>query len=117
MNALKSFASALFDRGGLAAIFEHVRNVVVASFVVVAGFEATRRADAIHLLPLVAPVFVGEGVAAIGSALIVLNFIDGLRKLSRFRWHIGLQALLVLVYVFFSVRFAQLIILFRGHDF
>lgn len=116
-RTLKSAASTLFDRGGLAAMFEHVRNVIVASFIVVAGLEAERRSDSLHVLRLFAPVLTGYVVAAIGFALLVLNFVDGLRKLQRLRWHFVFQCVLVVAYGFFSLRAAQLIILFRSHDF
>ncbi|MGF6607019.1 hypothetical protein OKW45_001919 [Paraburkholderia sp. WSM4175] len=34
-----SISQALFDRGGLKAVFDHARKLVVATIIVAAGFE------------------------------------------------------------------------------
>jgi hypothetical protein len=108
-------AQALFDRGGLKAAFEHVRNLVIATILVAAGFETIKRFDTIDLLRLSNPRFAGYVVTGFGCVLILLNLLDGLRQLSRLRWHFALQAALTIAYMFFSLRMVQLIILFRTH--
>ncbi|OAJ63904.1 hypothetical protein A6V36_17430 [Paraburkholderia ginsengiterrae] len=107
---------ALFDRGGLKAGFEHIRNLVIATILIAAGFEAVKRFDTIDLPGLSDPVIAGYVVAGTGCILVALNFLDGLRKLSRLRWHYALQAVLGIGYLFFSVRIVQLIIYFRSHS-
>jgi hypothetical protein len=104
-----------FDRGGLKAVFEHARNLVVATIIVAAGFETVKRFDTIHVPGLSNPLLAGYVVAAAGCLLILLNFVDGLRQLHRLRWHVALQTLLVLAYLLFSLRLVQLIIAFRTH--
>jgi hypothetical protein len=59
--------------------------------------------------------FAGYVVAGAGGVLIVLNFIDGLRKLARFRRHILLQTALGFAYLFISFRIVQLVIFMRTH--
>ena len=108
-----SVVSALFDRGGARAIFDHARNTVVATIIVAAGLESMQRLNAAKIFVLLNPLFVGYVVAGAGFALIALNFIDGLRKLARLRWHVLLQALLSTAYVFVSFRIIQLVILLR----
>ncbi|MFL9901133.1 hypothetical protein PQR75_14815 [Paraburkholderia fungorum] len=112
---MRAIALALFDRGGLSAAFEHARNLVVATFIVAAGFETVSRFDTIDLPGLLSPLFAGYVVAGTGCLLISLNFIDGLRKLAKLRWHFLLQTALGIVYLLFSLRIVQLILLFRSH--
>ena len=107
---------ALFDRGGLKAGFEHIRNLVIATILIAAGFEAVKRFDTIDLPGLSDPVIAGYVVAGTGCILVALNFLDALRKLSRLRWHYALQAVLGIGYLFFSVRIVQLIIYFKSHS-
>jgi hypothetical protein len=45
-----SVSQALFDRGGLKAVFDHARKLVVATIIVAAGFETVRRFDTIDSL-------------------------------------------------------------------
>ncbi|CAD6537926.1 hypothetical protein ACFQ3P_37490 [Paraburkholderia sabiae] len=112
----QSVTQALFDRGGLKAAFEHVRNLVIATVLVAAGFETIKRFDVIDFPGLSNPRFAGYVVAGIGCALIVLNLLAGLRQLSRLRWHFALQTALTIIYMVFSLRMVQLIILFRTNS-
>lgn len=109
----RAVTQALFDGNGLKGAFEHIRNLVIATVLVAAGFETVKRSDVINLPGLSNPLFAGYVVAGIGCALIVLNLLAGLRQLSRLRWHIALQTALIITYVIFSLRMVQLIILFR----
>ena len=111
--ASNTVTGALFDQDGLKAIFEHARNLVVATIIVAAGFETVKRFDSIDMLGLTNPLFAGYIVTGVGCLLIALNFIDGLRKLAKLRWHYVLQTALSLAYMFFSLRLVQLIIIFR----
>jgi hypothetical protein len=112
-NASDSVVHAFFDRGGLGAIFDHARNMVVATIIVAAGLETAKRVDATGLLN---PLFAGYVVAGAGCALIALNFIDGLRKLGKLRWHFLLQTALSIAYLVISFRIVQLIIYLRTHS-
>ena len=110
-----SLAAALFERGGLHAIFEHARNAIVATLLIAAGLEASKRTDDLGLVGVISPMIAGYFVAGIGCVLIVLNFIDGFRKLAKLQWNILLQVALSLAYLFASVRIVQLIVLWRTH--
>ena len=55
----------------------------------------------------------GYGVAAVGLILAILNLLDGLHKLARTSTPISLRVLVIMLYLFFSVRVLQLIYLFR----
>jgi hypothetical protein len=112
---MRAVTQALFDRGGMTAAFDHVKNLVAATLIVAAGSEAVRRVDIINLPGLHNAFFAGYVVAGAGCLLILLNFIDGWRKLSTLRWHYVLQAILSVAYILFSVRIIQLIVLFGSH--
>jgi len=110
-----SMAQALFDHGAVRAVFEHARNLLVATIIVAAGFETVRNFDTIDLPGLPNPLLAGYVVAGAGCALTALNFIDGLQKLARLRWHVALQIALSIAYLLFSLRVVQLMIFFRTH--
>lgn len=117
MRSVSTFVvRALFDQGGLKAAFEHIRNLVIATVLVAAGFETVKRFDTIDVFGLSDPLFAGYVVAGIGCLLVGLNFLDGLRRLARLRWHFALQGALSIGYLFFSLRIVQLIIFFRTHS-
>lgn len=106
-------SDALFDRGGLKLIFEHARNLVVATLIIAAGLEASHGSRKIALA--IDAFIIGNLVALVGLALLVLNFLDGLRLLTRLHAPRLLQWLLALTYVVFSWRVAQLVLMFRSH--
>jgi hypothetical protein len=107
--------AAFFERGGLRAVFDHARNAVVATIIVAAGLETARRMDLTDLQGVFNPLLAGYLVAAVGCALIVLNFVDGLRRLARLRWHVTLQLALGAIYLLLSFRVIHLIIYMRTH--
>lgn len=110
-NRLRVLRHVLFERGVSRMIFEHARNLVVATLVLAAGLEATRH-DPREIGPL-AFRSTGYLVAAIGAALVLLNLADGMHRLSKARlprrWH----TLLVAVYLVLFWRVAHLILLYR----
>lgn len=111
-----SATHVLFERGGVRAIFDHVRNLLVATIVVAAGLDTAKRSDADAALhSFVNPVLISYVVVSLGILLIAANFFDGLQKLKRFRWHVLLQFALGLAYLFISVRMVQVIVFFRTH--
>lgn len=113
---LGSATHVLFERGGVRAIFDHVRNLLVATIVVAAGLDTAKRSDAEDALHSFAnPVFISYIVVSLGILLIAANFFDGLHKLKRFRWHVLLQFALGLAYLFISVRIVQIVVFFRTH--
>lgn len=110
-----SLIAELFERGGLRAIFDHARNAVVATLIVAAGLGTARTQDLTDLIGVPYPLIAGYVVAGLGCALVALNFLDGLRKLARLRWHVVLQIALGLGYLFASIRIVQFLIFMRTH--
>lgn len=112
-----SIVEAMFERGGLKTVFEHVKDTVVATVVVAAGMEASRLTDDNSIASFLFPSIAGYVVAGIGCLLILLNFVDGLRRLAKFRQNYLLQAGLSVVYLFASLRIVQLVIMLRTNAF
>jgi hypothetical protein len=104
----------LSEGGIVSAVFDHARNLVVATLIVAAGADALKNPESSVFLGVLNIQFAGYLIAAVGVFLIVLNLIDGLNKLSRVRWPIGWQIFLAVVYLFFSLRMAQMMMAFRG---
>lgn len=110
----RTWREVLFVRGGIDGIFAHTRNFIVASFIVGAGTYATRAGDSLEIASVLHVRGIGYVVTAAGVALLVLNLADGLYRLSTFKRHTLLQILLMAIYLFLSVRLAQLLIAFQG---
>ena len=103
----------LFDREGLSEVFVHARNVITCSMIMAAGFYAVRHQERVSLPGMWTVHAAGYIVAAVGALLLLLNLVDGLRKLSQ-RRHTGLlRGLAIFVYVAFSLRLTQVFLYFR----
>ncbi|MET3654855.1 hypothetical protein [Dyella japonica] len=110
-----SVVQALFDRGGLKEMFDHARNAVVATIIVAAGLETADHVQPSLLVGMLNPLALGYVVAGVGCALIVLNFMDGLRKLTALRWRFAWQIALCIAYLFVSFRIVQVIVWSKTH--
>lgn len=109
-RALHALAVKLFDDGVLRLVFEHARNVAIASVITAAGLQFVRQGATAIFTP---PGFAGYVVSAIGISLLLLNFIDGLWRLAKLRSHLVWQIALAAAYVFLAWRLAQLVLLFK----
>jgi hypothetical protein len=110
LNAMKI---GLFDQGGLEEIFRHARNLVVTTLIVAAGIHAIDNASSMSALGVFDFRVVGYFVGVIGIVLFCLNLADGLYRLSKVRGHLFFQIATVAIYLFVTVRVAQLIIALR----
>ena len=95
-------------------MFGHVEKMIVATLVISAGAHVSRPAPAILLFGYLRHGLIGRGVELFGIVLLVLNFLDGLYKLSKLNWHIAYQIAMSICYIVLSVRLVQLILAFRG---
>ncbi len=87
----------------------------MATIIIAAGLDTAKRIDVVGLVGLLNPLVAGYFVAGAGGLLVILNFVDGLRRLARFRGHVYLQIAFFVVYLFVSVRVVQLVIFMRTH--
>lgn len=100
----------LLKESTIKAIFEHVRNLLTSSFLLVLGLFAHEKeemyAGAIN--------FAGISFIALAFFLIMLNLTDGVRKLKRLEHHYLLISMLVILYVAVSFRVVVIAIDFRS---
>lgn len=111
-NNLDRFGLAL-DEGLTKTIFDHVRNFLMCAFLLALGTTEFRD----HPSQLVAPAgghYAGIAVILISCFLFVLNLYDGIRKLSRFKWHRLLTSALIATYVIVALRLVEIAWHFRS---
>ena len=95
-------------------IFSHVEKLIVGTLIVSAGAHVSSNEPAIVLFGYLRHGLVGRGVELFGVILLLLNFLDGLYKLSKVDWHVAYQIVMSICYITLSVRLIQLILAFRG---
>lgn len=95
-------------------MFSHVEKMIVATLIISAGAHVSSTDPAILLFGYLRHGLVGRGVELFGIILLVLNFLDGLYKLTRQSWHVTYQIIMSICYFALSVRLVQLILAFRG---
>src|SRR3954452_9034755 len=79
-------------------VFAHVEKMIVATLIISAGAHVSSDEPAIVLFGYLRHGLVGRGVELFGIVLLVLNFLDGLYKLSKLEWHAAYQILMSLCY-------------------
>jgi len=95
-------------------LFSHVEKLIIGTLIVSAGAHVSSTEPAIVLFGYLRHGLVGRGVELFGAFLLLLNFLDGLYKLSKLNWHFAYQIVMSLCYITLSVRLIQLILAFRG---
>lgn len=110
---LRTTSVRLLDEGGLKDLFDHVRNLLMATLIMAAGAYVVRQAATIELLGVLYDEFAGYIVLAIGGFLALLNALDGLHQLNKQQWHIGIRIVVIVLYVVSTVRLIQLVVVFR----
>jgi hypothetical protein len=103
----------LFEEDGLAAVFTHARNVLTGTALIAAGLYAARHFEKAGLPGMWKVNFAGYSVAALGVGLLLLNLLDGLRRLARRQHPMTLRVLAILAYLALSIRLTQVIVYFR----
>ena len=95
-------------------IFSHVEKMIIGTLIVSAGAHVSSTEPSIVLFGYLRHGLIGRGVELFGIALLILNFLDGLYKLSKLNWHTAYQIVMALCYFALSARLIQLILAFRG---
>ena len=112
MSILAKVNNAI-DGGIINDIFIHVRNYVVCSLILAAGFYAIKNPRNILLGPKAYEV-AGYITIVFGFLLILLNLYDGIYKLSKYKRHLLLNILLLAIYLFVTLRIFEIIWSFRS---
>jgi hypothetical protein len=107
------FRKMMFEDGGLEEVFRHVRNIITSSLIMAAGLYAVKFPSAINIWGIFDIASAGYGVASLGIVLFVLNLLDGIHQLAKFRWHFMFQIALVVIYLMITIRVEQIVLNFR----
>jgi hypothetical protein len=106
MNSIQRFNSAL-DRGWMKQVFDHVRNYMIGAFILAIGTTEFSQADSLFF-GLIPGKFSGLGVIGLAVILICINLYDGIRRISRSKYHVSFTVALVLLYLLLSVRVVEM---------
>ena len=112
MSILAKVNTAI-DDGIINNIFIHVRNYVVCSLILAAGFYAIKNPRNL-LLGTKADEIAGVVTIVFGLLLILINLYDGIYKLSKYKRHFLLHILLLVIYLFVTLRIFEIIWNFRS---
>ena len=111
MAIFKRLNTAL-DSGISKAVFDHLRNFLICAFLLAIGTNEFKEHTSI-LFGFVSSQYSGLGVIAISCILIALNLYDGIRKISKTKYHVLFTFILILLYLFLSIRVVEMAWNFR----
>jgi hypothetical protein len=103
----------LIDEGGVKEVFDHIRNLLMATIIIAAGSYGLRQSAAIDVFGVLDVELAGYGVMIIGVVLAVLNALNGLHQLSKQQWHTGFRIAAIVLYFFGTMRLLQFIVILR----
>jgi len=104
----------LFDEGGLKEIFDHLRNLLMATLIIAAGSYGIKKATVVELLGVLDVEIAGYSVVVIGLLLAAFNALNGLYQLKKQRWHIGFRIAVIVLYFVGTMRVIQLVVVLRN---
>ena len=102
MKKLEQFNAAL-DNGFFKGIFDHLRNFLMCSFLLAVGTDQFREPTSM-LFGYIPSTYSGLGVMVFSIILIFVNLYDGIRKISKSKYHLILSIGLIILYIFLSMR-------------
>jgi hypothetical protein len=112
MRILAKINSTL-DDGLVIVVFTHIRNYSLCIMIIAAGFFAMESQH--ELLPgLFADEFAGVITVVVGFLLALLNLYVAVHRLSKSRFHIILNVLLIGIYIIITARIFEVIWHFRS---
>jgi len=112
MSILAKVNNAI-DEGRINYIFMHVRNYVVCSLILAAGFYAIKNPRNL-LFGTMADELAGAVTIVFGFLLILLNLYDGIYRLSKYKYSLLLNILLLVIYLLVTLRIFEIIWNFRS---
>ena len=93
-------------------IFDHIRNYLMCAMILAIGTSEIKQHSSL-LFGLVPGQYSGLGVVAFAFVLIAFNLYDGIRKLSRTRYHLAFTICLITLYLLISIRVIEMAWHFR----
>ncbi|MDB5554032.1 MAG: hypothetical protein JWL86_4016 [Rhizobium sp.] len=113
LSGIARFRKRMFDDGGLEEVFRHVRNIITSSLIMAAGLYTVKYERSLEIWGVLNISVAGYGVAFLGIVLFVLNLLEGIHQLAKFRWHFMFQIALVVIYLMITIRVEQIVLNFR----
>jgi hypothetical protein len=88
-------------------IFDHIKNFFVCAFLLTIGLNELKQKTSLffEFIPSLAS---GFGVIFIAIILFLINLNDGIRKIRKSKYHKILTLLLIIIYIFLSVRIVEM---------
>lgn len=94
-------------------VFDNLKNLMVCALLFAAGTSTLGTRHELFLGVLMYDA-AGWGLIVMSAVLMILNVSDGIRRLSRLRYHTVIQALVCLVYLVIAVRVVEMVWAFRA---
>jgi len=111
MNKIKRFNIAL-DKGLSKSVFDHVRNYMLCSLLLAIGITAYKQ-KSLLLFDLVPTSYSGISIIMLSCVLFCLNLYDGIREISKSKYHTIYTWGLIFLYISMSVGVIELASSFR----
>ncbi|KPK55331.1 MAG: hypothetical protein AMS22_04700 [Thiotrichales bacterium SG8_50] len=112
MKYIRRLNSALED-GLSKTVFDHLRNYLMCSFLLAVGVSEFRQQDSLFF-DLIPSNYSGTGLVGLSCVLFCLNLYDGIRRISKYKYHLLLTIGLIAMYVVMSLRVIELAWGFRS---
>lgn len=103
----------LLEAGLSKAVFDHVRNFLICSLLFAAGFYSLRHPPRFFLASWLGE-SAGWTIIVMAALLLLLTLADGIARISSLKHKKTLIILLILLYVFVSLRFVTMVVGFRS---
>jgi choline-glycine betaine transporter len=103
----------LLDTDFTTQVFDNIKNLLVCALLLAAGTNALHSGHHLYM-GLLASDFAGWVLIGVSAVLMLLNVSDGLRRLSRLRYHTAFQVVLFLVYLVLAIRVVEIVWDFRA---
>lgn len=97
----------MLDNGAVKLIFDHLRNYLMCSLLLAIGVTELKH-NTNQFFDLIPSNYSGIGIIALSCVLISLNLYDGVRQISKSKYHYLFTLCLVLLYLFISLRVIDL---------
>lgn len=94
------------------SIFINLRNFLICSLLLALGVMDFQQ-DKYIFFGLIKYKYAGIGFIGFSCILICLNLYDGIRKISKHKYHLLLTLGLIIIYVYISLRVIELALHFR----
>ena len=98
--------NSFIDSGKAKELFDHVKNLVIFSLLLALGTNDLHHQKS-NIFGIFPSKYLGIGVIALASILILLNLYDGIRILSKVEHHKLLTFFLILLYTILTIRVVE----------